>query len=274
VERHELGDRERAFIQMHPVVGRLARLVWGLRLAFVVLSAGEVAALSVLFADWFGLDIARADVIWRQPVEAFGVLVAATGVFVASVMLALKALDLGHPRAALAAAATLLVGGVSLGWMRGAQIPESGWQQAVIFMAVTVALPIAAAALKRLAAQASAVLGAWRKLEREARELGRRMVRTERRHQTKERELAAVVAEYRKDYMEARALEARLRNAWLQWLQATEASLAEHRLAYLARLARAKVPRAEATALVKTASLLMLLVVGADACAGAHAHED
>jgi len=44
-------------------VGRLSRLVWGLHLAFAVLSAGEVAALSVLFADWFGLDIARADVI-------------------------------------------------------------------------------------------------------------------------------------------------------------------------------------------------------------------
>ena len=274
VERHDLGDRERAFIQTHPVVGRLSRLVWGLRLAFVVLSAGEVAALSVLFADWFGLDIARADVICRHPVEAFGVLVAATGVFMASVMLALKALDLDHPRAALAAGATLLVGGVGLGWMRGAQIPESGWEQAAIFMAVTVALPIAAAALKRRAAQASALLGAWRKLEREARELGRRIVRIERRHQTAERELAAVVAEYRKDYMEARAVEARVRHAWLRWLQATEASLAEHRLAYLARLPRAKVPRAEATALLKTASLLMLVVLATGACARAHAHED
>src|SRR5439155_195698 len=189
VERHELGDRERAFIQTHPVVGRPSRLVWGLRLAFVVLSAGEVAALSVLFADWFGLDIVRADVICRHPVEAFGVLVAATGVFMASVMLALKALDLDHPRAALAAGATLLVGGVGLGGMRGAQIPESGWEQAAIFMAVTVALPVAAAALKRRAAQASTLLGAWRKLEREARELGRRMALTERRHQTAEQEL-------------------------------------------------------------------------------------
>jgi hypothetical protein len=239
----------------------------------VALSAGEVVALSVLFADWFGLDIARADVIYRHPVEAFGVLIAATGVFMASVMLALKAVDLDHPRAALAAGATLLVGGVGLGWMRGAQIPESGWEQAVIFMAVTIALPVAAAALKRRAAQASAVLGAWRKLEREGRELGRRMALTETQQQVAERELAAVVAEYRKDYMEARAVEARLRNAWLRWLQAAEASLAEHRLAYLARLARAKVPRAEATALVKTASLLMLLVVAADACAGAHGHE-
>src|SRR3989442_3437333 len=182
VERHELGDRERAFIQTHPVVGRLSRLVWGLRLAFVVLSAGEVAALSVLFADWFGLDIAQADVIYRHPVEAFGVLVAATGVFIASVMLALKAVDLDQPRAAFAAGATLLVGGVGLGWMRGAQIPDSGWEQAVIFMAVTIALPVAAAAAKRRAAQASAVLGAWLRLEREGRELGRRMVLTERQH--------------------------------------------------------------------------------------------
>jgi len=274
VERHERGDRERAFIQTHPVVGRLVRLVWGLRLAFVALSVGEVVALSVLFADWFGLDIARADVIYRHPVEAFGVLIAATGVFMASLMLALKAVDLDHPRAALAAGATLLVGGVGLGWMRGAQIVDSGWEQAVIFMAVTVALPVAAAALKRRAAHASAVLGAWRKLEREGRELGRRMALTERQHRAAERELAAVVAEYRKDYMEARAVEARVRNAWLRWLQATEASLAEHRLAYLARLARAKMPRAEATALVKTAGLLVLLVLGATACAEVHAHED
>src|SRR5439155_16626122 len=156
-ERHNLTDRERAFIQAHPVVGRLARLVWGLRFAFVVLSAGEVAALSVLFADWFGLDIARADVVCRHPVEAFSVLVAATGVFLASVMLAQKALDLDHPRTALAAGATLLIGGVGLGWMRGAQIPESGWEQALIFMAVTIALPVAAAALKRRAAEASTV---------------------------------------------------------------------------------------------------------------------
>src|SRR2546425_3876667 len=169
----------------------------------------------------------------------------------ASVMLALKALDLDHPRAALAAGATLLVGGVGLGWMRGAQIPESGWEQAVIFMAVTVALPVAAAAMKRRAAQASTVLGAWRKLEREARELGRRMARTEMRHQTAERELTAVVAEYRKDYMEARAVEARVRHAWLRWLQATEASLAEHRLAYLPRLARALGCRSDPTAAVK-----------------------
>src|SRR5207302_7048260 len=94
--------------------------------------------------------------------------------------------------------------------------------------------------------------------------------RTARGHQTAERELAAVVAEYRKDYQEARAVEARVRHAWLRWLQATEASLAEHRLAYLARLARAKAPRAEATALVKTASLLMLVVLAGSACAGAH----
>src|SRR5256886_2292447 len=86
VDRHELGNRERAFIQTHPVVGRLSRLVWGLRLAFVVLSAGEVAALSVLFADWFGLDIAPADVICRHPVESFRVLVAATRVVLASVL--------------------------------------------------------------------------------------------------------------------------------------------------------------------------------------------
>src|SRR2546427_3361227 len=274
VERHELGDRERAFIQTHPVVGRLSRLVWGLRLAFVVLSAGEVAALSVLFADWFGLDIARADGICRHPVEAFGVLVAATGVFMASVMLALKALDLDHPRTALAAGATLLVGGVGLGWMRGAQIPESGWEQAAIFIAVTVALPVAAAALKRRAAQASTVLGAWRQLVRDTVEPGSREYHIERHNHTAEQELATVVAEYRKDYMEARAVEARVRNAWLLWLQATEASLAEHRLAYLVRLARAKVPRAEVTALVKTASLLMLVVLAAGACAGAHAHED
>src|SRR5947207_4885352 len=189
VERHELGDRERAFIQTHPVVGRLSRLVWGLRLAFVILSAGEVVALSVLFADWFGLDIARADVICRHPVEAFGVLVAATGVFMASVMLTLKALDSDHPRAALAAGVTLLLGGVGLGWMRGAQIPESGWEQAVIFMAVTIALPVAATALKHRAAEASLVLGAWRKLGREGRALGRRMALTEQRHQTAEREL-------------------------------------------------------------------------------------
>lgn len=273
VERHELGDRERAFIQVHPVVGRLSRLVWGSRLGFVLLSAGEVAALSVLFADWFGLDIARADVICRHPVEAFAVLVAATGVFLASVMLAQKALDLDHPRAALAAGVTLLVGGVGLGWMRGAQIPESGWEQAVIFMAVTVALPVAAAALKRRAAQASTTLGAWRKLEREGRALARRMASTEARQEAAERELAAVVAEYRKDYMEARAVEARVRNAWLRWLQATEASLAEHRLAYLARLARSKVPRAETTALVKTASLLVLMVLATAACAGVHDHE-
>src|SRR5437867_6400653 len=119
VERHELASRERAFIQTHPVVGRLARLVWGSRLGFVVLSAGEVAALSVLFADWFGLDIARPDVICRHPVEAFGALVAATGVLMASVMLAKRAMDLDHPRAALAAGAALLVGGVGLGLMRG-----------------------------------------------------------------------------------------------------------------------------------------------------------
>src|SRR5437870_209359 len=274
VERHELGDRERAFIQTHPVVGRLSRLVWGLRLAFVVLSAGEVAALSVLFADWFGLDIARADVICRHPVEAFGVLVAATGVFIASVMLALKALDLDHPRAALATGATLLVGGVGLGWMRGAQIPESGWEQAVIFMAVTVALPVSAAALKRRAARASAVLGAWRKLERERRELGRRIALTEARQAAAEQELAAVVSEYRKDYMAARATEARARNAWLRWLRVTEASLAEYRLAYLVRLARSKgQPRAEATALVRTVSLLVLVVFAAAACAGVHDHE-
>src|SRR5207249_7466622 len=217
---------------------------------------------------------ARADVVCRHPVEAFSVLVAATGVFLASVMLAQKALDFDHPRTAVATGTALTVGGVGLGYMRGAQIPESGWEQAVIFMAVTIALPVAAAALKRRAAHASAVLGAWRKLEREGRELGRRMALVETQHQAAERELAAVVAEYRKDYMEARTAEARLRNAWLQWLQATEATLAEHRLAYLARLARAKVPRAEATALVKTASLLMLLVLAADACAGAHAHED
>src|SRR5207237_2051663 len=41
-----------------------------------------------------------------------------------------------------------------------------------------------------------------------------------------------------------------------------------------ARLARAKMPRSEATALVKTASLLVLVVLAASACAGAHAHEN
>jgi len=274
LERHELGNRERAFIQTHPVVGRLARLVWGLRFAFVALSVGEVAALSVLFADWFGLDIVRADVIYRHPVEAFGVLVAATGVFLASLMLAQKALDFEHPRTALATGATLLVGGVGLGWMRGAQIPESGWQQAVIFMAVTIALPVAAAALKHRAAQASISLGAWRKLEREGRTLGRRMALIEWRQEMAERDLATVVAEYRKDYQEARAIEARVRCAWVRWLQATEASLAEFRLAYLVRLRRSPLSASTATALVKTAGLVILVLCALSACARAHAHED
>src|SRR2546430_13243644 len=74
--------------------------------------------------------------------------------------------------------------------------------------------------------------------------------------------------------MEEGAVGAGVRRPWLRWLKAREASPAEHRLASLARLARAKAPRAEATALVKTASLLMLVVLAAGACAGAHAHED
>src|SRR2546430_7882641 len=74
--------------------------------------------------------------------------------------------------------------------------------------------------------------------------------------------------------MEEGAVGAGVRRPWLRWLKAREASPAEHRLASLARLARAKAPRAEATALVKTASLLMLVVLAAGACARAHAHED
>jgi hypothetical protein len=272
-ERHELVLRQRAFIQAHPVAGRLARVVWGSRLGFMILSAGEVAALGVLFADWFGVDIAQVDLLFRHPVEAFAVLVAATGVFMASVMLALKALDRDHPRAALAAGAALVIGGIGLGWMRGAQIPESSWEQAVIFMVVTIALPVAAAVLKRRAAEAAAVQGAWRKLEREGRELGRRLTLAERRQQVAEGELATVVAEYTMEYMLARAVEARVRNAWLRWLQATEASLAEYRLAYLGRSARTRGPRADAASIVKAASLLLLINLAAASCAEVRGHE-
>src|SRR2546427_4610974 len=90
VERHELGDRERAFIQTHPVVGRLSRLVWGLRLAFVVLSAGEAAALRGRFADWFGLPTAPAARSCRRPAVASLLLLHPAGGFKASVMLPLK----------------------------------------------------------------------------------------------------------------------------------------------------------------------------------------
>jgi len=228
-----IESQKRDFIKANRVPHRILGEWLAALLALSLLALGELAALSLVVADWLGVDLARGEVMLRHPVESGAVLLASAGIFVASVMLASKIIEASDPLHRIMATVGLLSIGAGLGVMRASQIADSGWQQTFIFVLVTVAIPLGVAVLKRRAAAAYALLGEWRKLERQKQLLQRRRAALDRKRRHASRVLASVIAEFVDEYMQAREREAKQRIIWLRWLETMEASLAEYRLAYL-----------------------------------------
>ena len=228
-----IESQKRDFIRANRVPYRLLCEWLGALLALSLLALGELAALSLVVADWLGVDLARGEVMLRHPVESGAVLLASAGIFVASVMLASKIIEASDPLHRIMATVGLLSIGAGLGVMRASQIADSGWQQTFIFVLVTVAIPLGVAVLKRRAAAAYALLGEWRKLQRQKQLLQRRRAALDRKRRHASRVLADVIAEFVDEYMQAREREAKQRIIWLRWIETMEASLAEYRLAYL-----------------------------------------
>ena len=265
---HELSgieSREREYLKADRVPNRLLCEWLAALVALSLLALGELAALALVVADWLGVDVARTDTLLRHPVEAGAVLLASAGIFVASVMLASKILGDEDPLHRIIAAIGLLLLGAGLGLMRASQIEGSGWQQAFIFILVTVAIPLGVAVLKRRAAATYALLGEWRKFQRQKRLLARRMAAVDQARRNATRDLSNVIAEFVDEYMDARSREAKARVAWLRWLETMEASLAEYRIAYLSWTARNGVRSVGNAALMKAASAFALPILLATA---------
>ena len=252
-----IESQKRDFIRSNRVPYRLLCEWLGALLALSLLALGELAALALVVADWLGVDLARTEVLLSHPVESGAVLLASAGIFVASVMLASKIIEASDPLHRTMATVGLLSIGAGLGVMRASQIADSGWQQTFIFVLVTVAIPLGVAVLKRRAAAAYALLGEWRKLQRQKQLLQRRKAVLDRKRRHASRVLAGVIAEFVDEYMQARAREAEALTTWLYWLETMEASLAEYRLAYLWWAAH----RGTVLKVARSVALLPLLLV-------------
>jgi hypothetical protein len=262
-----IEGKERDFLKADRVPSRLLCAWLAALVAASLLALGELAALTLVIADWLGVDLARADTLLGNPVESGAVLLASAGIFVASVMLASKVLEGEDPLHRILCAAGLLVVGVGLGFMRAIQIPSSGWQQAFIFILVTIAIPLGVAALQRRAGAAYALLGEWRKFQRQKRLIRHRMAAIEHARMSAERELGGAIGEFADEYKNARLREWDAHYAWLRWLETMEASLAEYRLAYLWWAAQRGVTRASGAAMIKAVGSFMLpLLLAIGAC--------
>jgi hypothetical protein len=261
-----IDSRERDYLKADRVPARLLCEWLAALLALSLLAVGELAALALVVSDWLGVDLARADVLLRHPVESGAVLLASAGVFVASVMLASKVVEGEDPLHRIIAALALLLIGAGLGVMRATQIADSGWQQVFIFVLVTVAIPLGVAVLQRRAAATYALLGEWRKFQRQKRLIRHRMAAIEHARMSAERELGGVIAEFAGEYKNARLREWEAHYAWVRWLETMEASLAEYRLAYMWWAAQRGVTRGSGAAMIKAAGsfvLPLLLTTGA-----------
>jgi hypothetical protein len=268
-EREALRGRIGDYVNAQGTPARLFFQVAAAPLGLVLLAAGELGALTLVVADWFGVDLARAGALAHDPVGAGAVLLAAVGIFVATVMLAEKAIGADDALYRAVATVALIGVGLGLGIMRAAQIEGSRWQQAFVFLLVTVAIPCAVAVLRRRAALWAAILGEGQKLRWRERDIRRHLTRAETDVRAAEQELDAIVAEFSDEYMRARAVEKAEREAWRAWLHALEASLAEYRLSYLWWAARGRINPVGSGALAKVASAVVLLplVLSAGSCA-------
>jgi hypothetical protein len=261
-----IESQKRDFIRANRVPYRLLCEWLGALLALSLLALGELAAVALVVADWLGVDLARTEVFLSHPVESGAVLLASAGIFVASVMLASKIIEASDPLHRIMATVGLLSIGAGLGVMRASQIADSGWQQTFIFVLVTVAIPLGVAVLNRRAAGAYALLGEWRKLQKQL--LQRRRAALDRKRRDASRVLAGVIAEFVDEYMQAREREAKERIIWLRWLETMEASLAEYRLAYLWWVAHRGTPKVGSAAVLKVASSVVLpLLLVTQSCA-------
>ncbi|MBI5847204.1 MAG: hypothetical protein HZB31_04520 [Nitrospirae bacterium] len=255
------------------------------RLIFYVVGLGEIGAMFVLFADFFGIDPRRiTSEATKHPVSVIATLFFTIGFFVATLRIAKQVLISNHKKFW---AACLLGIAVLVGQMRAIQANAhletdmNMWFMTLLYTVIGIILPLAAAYYGRNGEEASQVAGSTdsvqRRLDEQAAEYTTRIEEANQaRTQSLER-IDQLTNEYVTHYQKALMQREQSKRDWEAHQRHVEAYVSQMRYFYnfwTGWNARGMtMPKLLKSGLQATALILLVLIVTLSSCHKAHAED-